>query len=133
MAPTPPTTTQRLRDESMLIERWQSYAMRSTLEQVHDSAEDDHDREAASVALARMPEVTALEALEANRRLVTLLTGRRWYVMRDAREAGASWSEVATAVGMSRQGAYDWYRRKIREQEDHVPEYHDADRARAAL
>lgn len=133
MAHTPPTTTERLRDEAKLLERWQSYAMRKLLEQARESANNDHDLDAATAALARIPHTTALEALQANRDLVAMLTGRRWYVMRDARESGASWPEVATAVGMSRQGAYDWYRRKIREQEDHVPEYHDAERARAAL
>jgi hypothetical protein len=33
--------------------------------------------------------------------------------MQAAREAGASWSEIGAALGMSKQGAQDWYRRKI--------------------
>jgi len=40
-------------------------------------------------AAARSPAVSALEALAANARLGDLLTGRRWYVMQDAREEGA--------------------------------------------
>jgi hypothetical protein len=34
---------------------------------------------------------------------------------------------------MTRQGAHDWYRRKIALQEQHAGDFHDADRARAAL
>jgi hypothetical protein len=41
--------------------------------------------------------------------------------MQDAREAGATWDEIGEAVGMSRQGAYDWYKRKITGRERLVP------------
>jgi hypothetical protein len=34
---------------------------------------------------------------------------------------------------MSKQGAQDWYRRKIEAQEQYVGDLHDAERARAAL
>ncbi|MFC9898526.1 hypothetical protein ACFVMC_32950 [Nocardia sp. NPDC127579] len=85
------------------------------------------------VELAGLAEVTALQALEANRRLTELLTGRRWSVMRSAREAGASWAAVGAALGISKQGAIDWYKRKIEHQEQHLPELHDAARARAVL
>lgn len=79
-----------------------------------------------------MPDVSAIEALAANRELVELLTARRWYVIRDAREAGASWSQIGEALGMSKQGAQDWYRR-IAEQEQDVGDRHDAERAQEAL
>lgn len=46
---------------------------------------------------------------------------------------GASWSQIGAAVGMSKQAAYDWYERKISEQEKYVPTSHDALRARAVL
>lgn len=83
--------------------------------------------------LAQIAEVSALQALRANRRLVELLTGRRWSVMQYAREAGASWAAIGDALEMTKQGAIDWYRRKIDAQEQYVPEFHDASRARAVL
>jgi hypothetical protein len=89
--------------------------------------------EVAERALNELPDVSALDALEANRQLVELLIGRRWYVMRAAREAGASWSEIGAALGMSKQGAQDWYRRKIADQERYVGDLHDSTRARAVL
>lgn len=74
-----------------------------------------------------------MDALGANRRLVELLEGRRWTVMQDAREAGASWTDIGRALRMSKQGAADWYNRRIADRERYVPDLHDADRARAAL
>lgn len=81
----------------------------------------------------QLVDVTALQALQANRRLVDQLTGRRWSVMQSAREAGASWSAIGDALEMSKQGALDWYKRKIADQEKYVPDFHDTARARAVL
>ena len=83
--------------------------------------------------LAQLADVTAMQALEANRRLVDLLTGRRWSVMQAAREDGASWSTIGTALDMTKQGAVDWYKRKIELQEKYVGKWHDAERARAVV
>jgi hypothetical protein len=83
--------------------------------------------------LAELPEVTALQGVQAAGRLVELLTGRRWIGMQRAREQGASWSQIGDALGMSKQGAQNWYARTIAEQERIVGRYHDAERARAAL
>ena len=92
----------------------------------------EHEQ-AAENALGELPDVSALQALSANKRLVELLTGRRWFVMQQAREEGASWSEIGEALGMSKQAAHDWYRRKIEHQEKYAPDFHDAARARAVL
>jgi hypothetical protein len=78
-------------------------------------------------AAARAPAVSALEALAANARLVGLLSGRRWYVMQAAREEGAEWAEVGAALGVSKQAAWEFYKRKIEEQETHAADYHDAE------
>lgn len=51
------------------------------------------------------------------------------YVMMDARETGASWSEIGAAVDMTKQGAQDWYRRKVAEQAKRVDDLHDTERA----
>jgi DNA-directed RNA polymerase specialized sigma24 family protein len=53
---------------------------------------------------------SALEALEANRQLVKLLEGRRWSVVAKARAEGASWQQIADALGVTRQSAHAAYR-----------------------
>jgi hypothetical protein len=53
---------------------------------------------------------SALEALAANRQLVKLLEGRRWYVVAEARSQGASWQQIADALGITRQSAHAAYR-----------------------
>ncbi|HET6740453.1 MAG TPA: hypothetical protein VFH76_16015 [Kribbella sp.] len=85
-------------------------------------------------ALAELPGVTGLEALRASRRVVALLTGARWHMMRQAREEGSSWSEVGNALGMSKQAAYDFYRRKLDLQDaSDDPATRSSTRSRAAM
>jgi hypothetical protein len=84
-------------------------------------------------ALAKLPGVTGVDALRASRRVVELLTGARWHMMRQAREEGASWNDIGQALGMTRQAAHDFYRRKIDQQEHDAPESHNAARSRAVL
>jgi hypothetical protein len=85
-------------------------------------------------ALADLPGVSGLEALRASRRVVELLTGARWHMMRQAREEGSSWSEVGSALGMSKQAAYDFYRRNLDQQDKSAdPDAHSSDRSRAVL
>ena len=87
----------------------------------------------AQSALDQIPEVDAIEALAANAAAANLLIGRRWYVMQEAREAGATWKAIGTALGITKQGAQDYYRRQIENQEKHAADFHDTARARAAL
>jgi hypothetical protein len=70
----------------------------------------------AEKALADLPPVTALESLAVAHRLAELLIGRRWIDMERAREQGATWTEIGAALGMSKQGAFDWYRNAIERQ-----------------
>jgi hypothetical protein len=117
-------------DLDELLKVWHDYGLRSTWK---DIAQTGGRAEVVASWLALTPEVGPLEALEVNQRMVDLLIGRRWYVMRDAREAGKTWSEIGAALGMSKQGAQDWYRRAIAAQEEHLGELHDDDRTRNAL
>lgn len=117
-------------DEQELYRLWNAYGARMTWAR---AVEKGADADIAAGAVAELPNVTAIDALEANRRLISLLTGRRWYVIQEAREAGATWDEIGEALGMTRQGAHDWYRRAIEKQATHVGDLHDAERARAAL
>jgi len=57
-----------------------------------------------------------LDALRANANLVATLTEQRWLVMHRARQAGASWEQIGTALGVSRQSAWEFLRRKLAEQ-----------------
>jgi len=118
------------RDAQELLSIWNTHEQRSTWREV---IRRGGDNDIAQRVLGEVTDVSALEALAANRELVELLTARRWYVIRDAREAGASWSEIGEALGMSKQGAQDWYRRRIAEQVQDVGDQHDAERAQQAL
>jgi hypothetical protein len=112
------------------LETWGSYTRRMTLE---DALAKDPDNAVIRSALDELPDVGPLDALAANKAAVDLLVGRRWYVMRAAREAGETWEAIGVALGISKQGAQDYYRRKIEQQEHYVSNLHDAERSRAAL
>lgn len=116
-------------DELQLMAVWDTYHWRRMLHRMVTRRPDSTFRG----ELDQLAPVTAVQALAANRRLVELLTARRWYVMRDAREGGASWADIGDALGVSRQSAHEWYQRQIELQEKHVGDFHDAERARAAL
>jgi hypothetical protein len=93
----------------------------------------DQAREAAVHFLSEVSEVAALEALRANAKAVELLTARRWYVMKSAREGGATWAQIGEVLGITKQAAHDFYRRKLEEQERYLPDLHDAAAAVAVL
>ncbi|MFI6031623.1 hypothetical protein [Amycolatopsis magusensis] len=124
-------------DEREYWQLWRLYHERRTTGQAFELGTaqgiDPAMLDTWSRELEQLPAMSALQALQANRRLVDLLTGRRWTVMREAREAGATWTEIGEALGMSKQGAHDWYKRQIETQERLLPEYHEAARARAVL
>ncbi|RBM17957.1 hypothetical protein DI005_20730 [Prauserella sp. PE36] len=123
--------------ERELIATWNTFHTRRVAQRVLDASADKPDadlaKQAFTLKLAETAPVTAVHALAANRRLIELLTGRRWYVMQEAREAGASWADIGAALDMTRQSAHEWYQRKIELQEKYVPDFHDAERARAVL
>lgn len=123
-------------DERQLWELWDTSCRRRAWQRVVEQARSESNAEHLRVAeqtLAELPEVSALDGLAANHRLVNLLTGRRWFVMQQAREEGATWEQIGDALGMSRQGAHEWYGKKLAEQEQYAGDFHDTDRGRAAL
>lgn len=115
-----------------LLKVWEDFNSGETWREVSATG-SDHAREAAAQFLAGVREVAALEALRANAKAVELLTGRRWYVMKSAREGGATWAQIGEALGITKQAAHDFYRRKIEEQEKYLPDLHNAVAARAVL
>ena len=116
-----------------LIRIWNDFNSVETWRDIAAKNRGTQHAATAAGALAQLPEVTALDALRANARAVDLLTGRRWYVMKSAREDGATWAQIGEALGMTKQAAHDFYRRKIEEQETYLPDLHDAPGARAVL
>lgn len=109
---------------------WFNYNQREVWQRV---LADGGDETIAGNVLVNVPAVSALEALAANRAAVDLLVGRRWLVMQSAREAGETWETIGDALGITKQGAQDYYRRQIELQEAFAPRFHDAPRAKAAL
>lgn len=69
----------------------------------------------AEVALASIPEVSALDALRANAELTSRLLAQRWIAMKAAREQGESMEQIGSELGVSRQAAWEFLQRKIRE------------------
>ncbi len=109
---------------------WGAYTRRMAYE---SALAKDPENEVLRRMVDELPDVGPLEALAASRYAVDLLVGRRWYVMQAAREAGETWEAIGAALGISKQGAQDYYRRQIAQQEHYVSNLHDAERARAAL
>jgi hypothetical protein len=118
-------------DERELLAVRDTYRWRQTCTEMLQKGDPEPDLWKPD--LAETAPVSPRQALAATQRLADLLTGRRWHLMRDAREAGDSWTQIGDALGMTKQGATEWYKRRIDEQEKFIPEYHDAVRSRAVL
>ncbi|GAB5078417.1 hypothetical protein [Arthrobacter sp. AD-310] len=115
-----------------LLKVWEDFNSGETWREVSATG-SDQAREAAALFLSGVREVAALEALRANAKAVELLTAGRWYVIKSAREAGATWTQIGEALGITKQAAHGFYRRKIEEQEKDLPDRHEAAAARAVL
>lgn len=105
-------------DLEALLRVWEIGTERRTWVSIAEKwrAEGNAERlQTAEGELAKLPPVSGLETLAANGRLVELLTAWRWVAMRDAREQGATWQEIADVLGISRQSAHEFYARKIAE------------------
>lgn len=72
--------------------------------------------------LEQLAPVTALHVLRANEAAMSQLSGGRYRAIVAARADGQSWSAIGAALGMSKQGAQDWYnKRSIPQEQDHTP------------
>ncbi|MBT8163770.1 MULTISPECIES: hypothetical protein [Arthrobacter] len=117
-------------DIHAVLKVWEDFNRGETWREVSASG-SDQVRASAAHFLAEVSEIAALEALRANAKAVELLTARRWYVIKSAREAGATWAQIGDALGITKQAAHDFYSRKIEELEK--PNPHDVAAARAVL
>lgn len=67
--------------------------------------------------------VTALEALAAGRVLTQQLQGSRWWMAAEARKQGGSWRDIGEALGMSKQAAWEGFRKYAEEHETFAPSF----------
>ncbi|MDV7351730.1 hypothetical protein R4282_01705 [Rhodococcus oxybenzonivorans] len=71
-------------------------------------------RELAERAQLRSPAPSHLDALAISIHLENELHNARFDVVRRALAEGASWSDIGRVLGMSKQSAHAWYRRRHR-------------------
>lgn len=114
-----------------LLARWDAWGEHDTWLKVLANQPDA--KALAERKLAELESATALDALAANARMVALMTGWRWIAIKAAREDGATWEQIGEALGTTKQGAQQTYRRAIEHQEQYAPDFHDAASARAVL
>lgn len=112
---------------------WTKVLTESTAAGNDQTADTARTARTARTALAELGETSALDSLRANLRIVSLLTGWRWIAMQQAREEGATWDQIGDALGMTRQAAWEWFKRHIEEQEDYSPGNRDVGHGRAVL
>jgi hypothetical protein len=101
---------------NQLWEKWSSFLTRVQLHQALEAARaDDRHEEAARLEarLAELPKVSSLEALQANADLMAMLTAQRWIAMRIAQAEGASLEQIGRQLGISRQSAWEFMKRRI--------------------
>lgn len=111
-----------------LVALWDTHHYRDIAQRVLSYPHPEGSERGVAIWAANLnevAEVTALDALAANARLVERFTEGRWSVMWDARQAGASWAQIGEALGMSKQGAADWYQRKTEQHQLHLLDTHD--------
>lgn len=87
----------------------ETYAARRVFRHGAKETTNSQHRELFANKLNDSAEVSALQALRANRSLVDHLMQYRLDAMRDAREAGVSWADIGAALDVSRQAAHEWY------------------------
>ncbi|GAB2958083.1 hypothetical protein ACFMQL_38640 [Nonomuraea fastidiosa] len=63
--------------------------------------------------LAELPEIGPLEALQANAGLMGMLTAQRWIAMRSAQAEGAGPEQIGRGLGISKQSAWEFMKRRI--------------------
>ncbi|MFE9328632.1 hypothetical protein ACIHDR_47640 [Nocardia sp. NPDC052278] len=103
--------------ERDLFAVWRTYQQRCALLEVMadpalvNNSDPNTARRVWHDQLDALAEVTPAQALQANRRITDSLAGKRVTVIQAAREAGDSWTAIGTALGLTKQGAMDWYRR----------------------
>lgn len=92
-----------------LLATWETWNKRSTWTRIIATTDSDHHRDVAQGALDEIPEIDPLDVLRDVTELVTLLHGRQWLIMYDARLGGASWTEIGEATRQTGEQAQATY------------------------
>ena len=95
-----------------LLATWQAWSTTNSLTLAIARAQNTGDTGAAEALVRRLagqPETDALSALAANHELVSLLAGWQWHAIREAREHGATWAQIATVLGTTAEDARAHY------------------------
>lgn len=110
------------------LARWETYRERRRIEIALDEASGLWDDDALRERLAELPEVGPVDALAANAAAAEILNDRRWAAIKDARWRGETWEAIGRALGISKQGAQDYYRRRSAEHELVVDDLSEAEK-----
>jgi hypothetical protein len=98
------------------LETWDAWSMAHTMRLALQKARQQGDQDTLA-QFERYPEWTdgpgPLEALRANHEAVETLTGWRWQAMREAREQGHGWGEIARTLRQSADQARVFYLDKV--------------------
>ncbi|HSV67107.1 MAG TPA: hypothetical protein VLJ59_14500 [Mycobacteriales bacterium] len=119
-----------------LLATWQQWSHTDTLRTTLTNAQRSGNTSAAQMLAQALddhePHVDALTALAANHELITLLSGWQWHAIRDAREHGATWQQIAQALGTTPEQAHTGYLARIEEAERYASPHNDTTRHRTA-
>jgi hypothetical protein len=94
---------------------WRLFLERTKAKAELEESQDLESRKKVEEMLASLPEVTSLDALRANAELISRLSAERWIAMKVARDEGANMEELGNQLGVSRQAAWEFLKRKIEE------------------
>jgi hypothetical protein len=111
-------------NEETQLAIWRLFLARTQLLARRHDAEARGDADAAREAdttLAALPEVPVRDALRANAQLISGLSNQRWIGMKVARDQGLKMEEIGSELGISKQAAWEFLKRKIEEHGDTVP------------
>lgn len=121
---------------SELLDIWQTWASRDAADDAIHRAEQRGDQRSAEIMRKYRdtePAGDPIDALRAGRELATALLGEQWIAVRAAREAGATWEQIAAATDTTGELARAEFAARIERYEQHGPGLTDMTPYRAAL
>jgi hypothetical protein len=121
-----PTPDQQAPDQELpshpftkALETWDAWSMANTMRSALAKAREQGNQEVLA-RFEQYPQWTQgpdpISALAANREVVDRMTGWRWQAMRQAREEGRGWHEIAGALGVKDKEARESYLQSVEAQ-----------------
>jgi hypothetical protein len=106
-------------------DQWKTWVERQIWEvQVakHEALGDVDRLALAEEILADTNHVPGMRALEINTALIQMLNAQQWQAVQAARREGASWDEIGTALGITRQSAWTKFSARLVQEEEAAAE-----------